>query len=839
MPSALPFRSFRIALVIGVALSLSGCPFDKPEDRMARGKQLAAKQDHAGAIIEFKNFLQDRPKSAEARYLLGRELLAQDNPRAAEIELQKAYTAKYNRDLVVPLLVRSEVLQGQPERIASEFSTMELGSPAANAELASLLGAGALMQDKPDLALNYFRNAEQFLPDYPAARLGEARIKALRNDFDGASADIAELLAKDPKQFDVLLLKGDIARARGLVDEMIDAYRAASLENPSNVAARINLTSAYLARDAYDPAQQQLTELKKLAPKDPAVNYLDALLGYDRKDYLRANDAITLSLELNPQSGPAQLLSGAISLAIKQPAQAELHLLEGLRLSPNSIFGRRVLASLYLSAHQPQKASEVLQYALQVSPDDAVLLKLAGEAAVQNGDYAKASTLFARSTQIDPTNTGVRVRAAMVELAKGDEAAGFAALEAAAKSNVDDPAPDLALVIANLNRKQYDQALAAWMKLEKQQPNNPVIYNLRAAIDLGRDDKASARKALEHAVQLQYDFFPAVTNLATLDEFEGDVDAARDVYKTVLKKDPKNMLVLTALAQFEARHGAKADVVLPLLVEARRSNPSAGQPVSLLVSYYISQNNFKEALSTAQGALSRAPDNELYLKLVAGLQLQAQGADQAIAAYRRLIAMKPGTIEYQIGLGQAMILANQADLAVPVFEHAVTAQPNDTVAQTLSVDALLNANKTEEAKRLLATIRKTNPKSVALPELDGDVKMTAKQYADAATIYRRGLAQTPSSGLTIKLTQALVLSGNNAAANSVLSDWIKGHANDMNVRIMEADLALQSKEYGRAIEGYQAALKISPDNPVVMNNLAWALWQQKDPTALGDRAEGK
>ncbi len=826
-------RTLRLVACLVTVSALAGCLFDKPEDHLARGKEMAAKQNPAGAAIEFKNYLQSNPRSAEARYLLGRALLAQGRARLAEIELQKAYDGKFDRDAVVPPLVESQVMQGQPEKIPAQFATLQLRTPYANAELQAQLGAAAMLQEKADVALRYFRVAQQFVPDHVQARVGEARVKSMQGDLDGASAEVATVLAKDPAQFDGLLLKGDIARARNQNQPAIDAYLAATKANPRSVVARLNLASSYVLANSLDLAMEQVAALKKLAPRNSAANYLDALIAFNRKDYLHASEAIAASLQEEPNSGIGQLLSGAISLAMNQPALAEVHLLEGLKISPGSIYGRRLLTSLYLRQRQPQKAAEILEPAVKALPDDANLLGLAGEVALQQGDYASAAKYFDRSSRIDPGNANVKVRSAAVELARGDDAAGFAALEAAAKASSNNPLPDMALVIARLNHKQYDEALVAWNNLEKQQPDNPTTYNLRAAIDLGRNDRAGARKALERAIAIQPNYYLAVANLASLDEFDGKVDVARQRFNTLLAKEPNNTAALIGLAEFETRHGAKADVVVPLLTRAHKSAPNSEQPVAVLTSYYLSQNNLAQALATAQEALAGAPNDEVFLRLVGTLQLQNHGSDQAIAAFRQLVAMKPNIAEYQVRLGQAMVQANQADVALPLFQNLLRAQPDSLPIQTATVGTFLSANRVNEASRLLADIRKLSPKSAALPELEGDLRMSSRQYPEAVAAYRKVFAQSPTAPLVIKLSSALTLAGDNANASGVLADWLNKHPDDVVTRVFDADVALRAKDYAHAAEGYLASLKIRPNDPLVLNNLALTLWQQKDPAAIG------
>jgi predicted Zn-dependent protease len=56
------------------------------------------------------------------------------------------------------------------------------------------------------------------------------------------------------------------------------------------------------------------------------------------------------------------------------------------------------------------------------------------------------------------------------------------------------------------------------------------------------------------------------------------------------------------------------------------------------------------------------------------------------------------------------------------------------------------------------------------------------------------------------------------------------------VRLYLADRDLRRKDYRSAARAYRELAALQPENPVVLNNLAWTLAQLNDPTAL-DYAE--
>ena len=815
-----------------IAVFIAGCGGNSAQDHLTKAKELSAKSDHRGAIIELKNALQVGNGLPEARYLLGKELLGQGDARAAEIELQKAYEQKYDVDQVMPLLLKSKLLQGQLDDVIRLALQAQLKTPEGNAEVQTLLGIAKFGKQKPDEAMTAFAQAKRFVPDYPSAMLGEARIKASQSDLASANTQIEKVLSNDPKQVEGLILRGDLARSTGKLKEAIPAYEAALKESPSNFIARLDLANALIADGQYDAGQTHIDELRKLSPKHPGVLYLDALVAFNKKDLSRASASISASLAAAPNNPAALLLGGAIATASNEPAQAEERLRDAVKLSPGNPYARKLLASLYLRQRQPQKADEILQPALAAKPDDPSLIGLAGEIALMKGDYNDASRAFDKVAKLNPSDGSIRTQSAAIQFAKGDAEAGFAELEAASRSNPNNANPDIALVLAHLQRREYDKAQVAWNTLQKRQPDSPLVYNLRAAIDMGKKDIPAARKSLEKAVQLQPTYFPAIANLASLDVADKNPDAARKRYRALLEKEPGNMSGLIALAQLEASNGGSQETIVGLLSEARRANQNSEQPTSALVAYYLSKNDPKQALAVVQQGLAASPNSPRYLDMIGTLQLQTGSTDQAIASFRKLVQVNPESMPSQIKLGQALLQSGQSEAALQTFANALKFRPNSIDAQAAMVGSLLRGNRVAEAGKLLSDIKLNSPKSPVIPELEGDVKLAGKQYADAAAIYKKVMATTPSTNLVIKNYSAISLSGKRAEADAFLADYVKAHPKDLQVRAFDADMALRARDFKRAAQSYRAVLEVQPNDVTVMNNLAWALSQDKDPSAL-------
>ena len=98
-------RNFAPVLLALSAALFTACG-DKPADMIASARQYLEKDDAKAAIIELKTVLQKTPDLAEARFLLGKALLASGDAPGAVLELGKAAELRYDENEVAPHAAR-------------------------------------------------------------------------------------------------------------------------------------------------------------------------------------------------------------------------------------------------------------------------------------------------------------------------------------------------------------------------------------------------------------------------------------------------------------------------------------------------------------------------------------------------------------------------------------------------------------------------------------------------------------------------------------------------------------------------------------------------------------
>lgn len=819
------------ALALIVTVILLGCGAEKPEFLLASAKDYMAKNDNKAAIIQLKNVLQNSPNLGEARALLGKALLDGGDSTAAELEFRKAIELKYSTDQVVPLLARAQLMQGQAKKITDEFSSIQLTSPESKADLQTTVGHAYLMMGKIESARAAYDAALAASPEYGPALIGQARIKAGNRDLLGALAVLASVLDKSPRLYDAWQLKGDILHVQGDAKGSSEAYRSALEIKPDLLPAHSSLISRLLDMGNLDDAGQQLEAMKKVAPTHPQTLFLQAQLLYRQKHFKAAQEMMQQYLRILPDNTTGLQLAGAIEYELKAYSMAESYLLKALQKAPELGLARRMLIASYLRSGQPGKALAALQPVLNKIENNSNMLSLAGEVFMQNGETERAGTYFAKAAALDPANAGKRTSVALSHLANGESVTASRELEEIASVDTGIRA-DMALIAIQLNRHQYDLALKAVTALERKQPENPLVYNLRGTALLGKGDVAAARNSFERALVKNPAYFPAAASLANLDLVEKKPEDAKKRFERVLDKDPKNVQALLALAEFHAKTGGPAEEVATLINKAISANPAETVPRIALINLYLGAKDTKKALSAALEALTAFPDRPEILDAAGRAQEAAADINQALATYGKLAALVPNSPHPYLRMAEIQIAANNKAAAMQSLRKAISIKADSVEAQRGIMMLDLDAGRTTEALATARQVQKQRPREAVGFVLEGDVYAIQKAWTEAAAVYRNGLKQSGSSELAAKLHSALIAGGSGGEADRFAESWLREHAKDSRFRLYLAETANARKDYAAASKHYRMLMDAQPENAALLNNLAWSSAQINDPKAI-------
>ena len=824
-------HSFRLS-ALALVLALAACGGDDPAKLLSSAKDFLAKNDTKAAVIQLKNALQKDPNSAEARFLLGKALVDEGNLAPGEVELRKALELKYPAEKVVPLLVGSLTMRGEAKKAVEEFAKVQVSGTEASAEYHTAMSiaqgaAGNIEASKAALAAAFAAKH-----DHVPALLVSARVKATSDkDVPGALAIVDGILAKDADAVEAWKLRGDIMLGKGEVDEAVAAYRKAVEKKPRFPSAHIALVNTLLRAGRPDDAKQALEQARKGIGNPPGLQYLQAQLAYQNKDYKAAKEVLEQYHKAVRPSAVSMQLAGAVDFQLGAYTQAQDNLAKALTAESTLPLARRLLVSTYLKTGQPDKALDTLKPVLDKIDKSPAMLALAGEVYVQLKDYKKAEQFFVKAAALDPKDPAKRTRLAMMHMSGGKADAAFEELADISASD-SGPVADLAIVSAHLRRNETDKALAAVVALEKKRPDDPAVFNLRGEILGSKNDYDGARKAFEKAATLKPGYFPAAKNLALLDLRDKKPQEARRRFETVLAADPKNVPAHLAIAEMITASGGKADEAQGWVTKAVSANPNDIVARLALVESHLRAKDAKKAVAAAQEALTAIPDRPELYDALGRAQMLAGDFNQAKAAYGKLPALQPHSPVPYLKLAEVSVAAKDEGQAVRDLQKALEIKPDFLEAQRALIFLLVKDGKTRDALSLAKTVQKQRPTEPVGYAFEGDVHTSQKSWAEAAKAYRLGLEKGRVPELAIKASSTLEQAGNKVEAERVIATWLKDNPKDVVVRQYLAEMASSKGDWAGAAKQYRTMLDIAPNSPRVLNNLAWALGQLKDPKAL-------
>jgi tetratricopeptide (TPR) repeat protein len=397
------------------------------------------------------------------------------------------------------------------------------------------LGLGALLQRSgaSDDAIKIFNQViekDGTGPKGLEARDQIAGIALAQGRYQDARNVLDEVLKKNPRDTQALLLRGRIALARAEPATAIVDFRAVLRDQPQSAAVRQLLADAYSANGEPALAEESFRAAMDLAPKniplridfaqllmgtqrvDAAVSLLeqgvsaapddvtirDALAHayLDKRDYVAARKAAEDLKTLRPQSAEGFYLAGLVAQGQNRLDDAQREFEHALALQPKVLDALSALAHLELARGQATQALTLVKDAVEHQPPNAFSLNLLGEIYITQKDTTAADDAFARANKLAP-NWWVPYRSiAATRYMVKDTAGAIAAYEAGIKAvpKQFQLVAELAALYEGLGR--VDEAISCYETWYRHNPGAPqAANNLAMLLVKYKSDRASLDRA--------------------------------------------------------------------------------------------------------------------------------------------------------------------------------------------------------------------------------------------------------------------------------------------------------------------------------------------------------
>jgi len=352
------------------------------------------------------------------------------------------------------------------------------------------------------------------------------------------------------------------------------------------------------------------------------------------------------------------------------------------------------------------------------------------------------------------------------------------------------------------------------------------LSEMRARVMLSRGETENAERLLTQIEAEHPEFAQAWLTHAQLNMLLGKLDAAGEAFamaETRLDASRQFDLHMAALfGQFDA--AMRRDDLEACAAVLGKINAVAGNTV--LAAWPAARLNAKKgdtklAIQQLNAVLEGWPNNAEAHTLLGSLYLADGMLGLAESHLREAMEIDPRANSARFNLLGLQLRQGSARDAEATLDELLGSTPN--WVQGIVMHAVLEANdgRLESVASLADQLEPLLGSAARAFEAQGDVYVAIGHSPEAVDAYREAFGSGPSRNVALKIFKVRVRAELPEPA-LILDEWLAEHPDDHAVRGMLAQFHQESRSWEAAVEQYRILLDAMPENPGLLNNLAWA-----------------
>jgi tetratricopeptide (TPR) repeat protein len=516
---------------------------------------------------------------------------------------------------------------------------------------------GVYLESENDLynAYQYYLYASSRDPGNPRILLRLSKIAVQTGDLDGAKKYCEALIVEGSYGAEARTLLAEVEYRSGNKEkalELLTALRDSSDVQRFQILKSIAKIDLEIGRT--DDARRALAEASRLPDADFYVFYELGLLCADARRTNEALEALTRSIEINPDFVNARLARARLLTESGETAEAKQEYREVLRIEPLNreaisgltgilyadgeyADGAALLAPLYRAgsldeggriiygrflykAGQADSALSVFVALMEKMGDKPALLRVVSEIEIERGYLRTAYRYVKRLVEIEPDRfeNYIGLLLMLYHVSRG-------------------PAiPEEALDISDAERRACLDAAAERVSPDSSDDNYVLGSILRKA-----GETEQAERYLLRAEELDSKSESVALELATLYGHTGRYDEALKRVVAMYDRNPEDASLANFYGYLLAEKGESLDLAERLLGKALAKEPDNGYFLDSLGWIKYKRGQFREALDLLLSAADKAGDDAVIWEHIGDTYMRLNEPRKAQEAYQKSLAIDP------------------------------------------------------------------------------------------------------------------------------------------------------------------------------------------------------
>ena len=811
-------KCIKLVAIVIIAIGLSACSEQKTtQEYIAASKVYVENLEYDAAIIEIKNAVRQAPKNGEVRYYLAQAYIEQGSYLNAEKELNKAEQFGFDMTLLLPELV---FIKSKLNKIEEVYALVEDTASLSDEQYMVVLtyaGITALNNKELERAQDFIAQANAISETSLYSQMGKAYLFYVAGDFSKGIELVNVVLGASPDFSEALLLKGHLLFSVEQFIQADQAYSKYRQRHPLANQVRFLEINSLISAGEYEQADIKTAELLIYFKNAPLAHQYKAQIEFNKQNYEGARSHARIAAQQGDKFIIAQMIAGVSSYQLADMEQAYVYLNKLEKYLPSTHPVKKIIAIAKLELGYIDEAERTFDSLEGLTSMDNEFLQHASLRLMKAGEFDAAERLILKAKKLAPNSAPLMVQQGLLLLSKND-LSGIEALERAIEIDPQLSKVELALAIQYLATNEDSKAQNIATKLIESKNKAVSGYLLQGIIHTKHGFDEKAKNSFNKVLLIEPNNIAASYNLAMLLAYKKDYLASITLFENVIKRSPGHLGAIQRLSQLQKEHGGIVNNIDFLKTVHYENVNNINLTIGLAQNYRIN-NNPAKAIELLKSISDKPNLPASYWITLGDCYLQNSQFGQASEIFAKASTDSPSNYKLQLRYIGMLEIEQKYDKALAKTKLANQKFPDNVRLKMLLTYFELRNNNIENAKKQMEKLVELKVKSPFMDKLAGQLAMKDKNYIEAIKHFASIYEHQANGRNAMSLAQALSYNGQKAEAEKTLENYLE-HFADNNIRAMLADLYAATDIDKKNIQ-YRHILKDSPNNIVVLNNLAW------------------